>query len=391
MTDEATSFDDVLALLAERIEQRRADGTYPADLEEQLAEHYDQIVSARASLRLDAAGELEARLDDVRRAANFEPRPAPLESRVPGGRVAHRALAPFVVRHANELRRQMGEYASTVTRALEEVREFEYEVIQTLQRVDDVIRRNDRMYGTLLAVEQRVMELAGALSAPTFRPWYSSDAFEAAFRGSREELLDRYRDLVDELASSAPVLDLGCGRGEILELLGELGVEARGVELDPDLVAMCTGRGLDVWHGDGLTELADQPDGSLGGIVLIQVIEHLGPQQIAELVPLAARKLRTGGRLVVETPNPLSLFVFSHSFYLDPTHLRLVHPFYLEFLCREAGFADVRIDWRSMPGEEDRLVEVPSDDPSAAEMNPMVQRLNDVLFGPQDYALIAVR
>lgn len=389
MTEESAWLDDVLERVQARIEQRKADGTYPVDLEEQLAAHYEQIVAAHSNLRLDATDRLEARLEDLRKAAHFEPRPAPTDSQIPGGRVAHRALAPFVARHVNELRQQMRHFGSTVDAALDEIREFERESSEALRRVHDLLRENTRVYATLLEVEQRVTELAGHRDPPWFRPWFSNDAFEAAFRGSREELLDRYRDLVANLTGCSPVLDLGCGRGEILELLADLGVEARGVELDGELVRDASARGLEVQEGDGLATLASLTDGSLGGIVLIQVIEHLSPQQIVEFVPLATRKLREGGRLVVETVNPLSLFTFRHALYLDPTHLRLVHPFYLEFLCREAGFADVRIEWRSIPDDEHRLAQVPHDDPSSEAVNPVIHRLNDVLFGAQDYALIA--
>ena len=395
MSEDSAAFDDILARLRQRIERRRADGTYPDDLEEQLAAHYERIVNARSSLGRDPASRLEERIDDVHRAGHFEPRQPPVESRWRAGRAAHRALTPFVVRHADELRRQMGEYATTVTRALREIREFELHVDVALRRLLELVAQNEHDVATVhfteLEVERRVAELAAHRDPTWFRPWFTNDAFEAVFRGGREEILDRYRDLADRLEGCGPVLEIGCGRGEILELLAERGVEARGVELDPELVRDASARGLDVSEGDGLTTLAGLPDAGVGGIVLIQVIEHLSPQQIADLIPLAARKLRDGGRLIVETVNPLSLYVFGHALYLDPTHLRLVHPFYLEFLAREAGFADVRTDWRSLPRAEERFSEIPADDPSAAAVNPVVRRLNQLLFGPQDYALIATR
>jgi O-antigen chain-terminating methyltransferase len=391
VTEGSAALDDVLERLQQRIEQRRADGTYPVDLEEQLATHYEHIVAARSSLRLEATGRLEERLEDVRKAAHFEPRPAPMDSRVPGGRVAHRALNPFVARHADDLRRQIGEYATKVTRALDEIRDFELEVSESLRRIHDLVRDSSGLFATLHEVENRVAGLSEHQQPPWFRPWFTNDAFEAAFRGTRDEILERYRDLVDTFDGCSPVLDIGCGRGEILELLGARGIEARGVEIDPELVRDARVRGLDVEAGNGLAILAALPDNSLGGVVLIQVIEHLSPQQIADLAPLAARKVRDGGRVVVETVNPQSLYVFGHALYLDPTHIRLVHPLYLEFLFREAGFTDVRIEWRSLPGDDERLAEVPTDDPSAEAMNPLVRRLNDVLFGPQDYAVIATR
>jgi O-antigen chain-terminating methyltransferase len=224
-----------------------------------------------------------------------------------------------------------------------------------------------------------------------FNPWFSADRFEEAFRGSRELLHDRYGDLADRFLEHGPVLDLGCGRGEFLELLVQRSIEARGVELDDALVRECRAHGLAVDRADAIGALEAAPDASLGGISLIQVVEHLSPQQTSELAPLAARVLRPGGRIVIETINPLSLFVFSHALYLDPTHVRMVHPLYLEFLFREAGFREVALEWRSVPGDDIRLPAATAEGPQSEHLNAVIERLNEVLYGPQDYALIATR
>ena len=125
----------------------------------------------------------------------------------------------------------------------------------------------------------------------------------------------------------------------------------------------------------------------MGGLVTIQVVEHLSAQQVADFVRLAADKLRPGGKAIVETVNPQSLYVFAHSFYVDPTHVHPVHPGYLAFLFREAGFSGVRIDWRSEPGAEEMLQRIHDD----GVMDENIERLNRLLFGAQDYALIAIR
>ena len=93
---------------------------------------------------------------------------------------------------------------------------------------------------------------------------------------------------------------------------------------------------------DGYTPGAALPDG-LGGLTLLQVIEHLEPQEALDLVPLAARKVRPGGKVIVETANPQSVYALARSFHVDPTHVRPMHPAYLEFLFREAGFAEVEL------------------------------------------------
>jgi O-antigen chain-terminating methyltransferase len=158
------------------------------------------------------------------------------------------------------------------------------------------------------------------------------------------------------------------------------------VETDGSLVEAATAEGLDVRHGDGLAALRDCDPRSLGGVALIQVIEHLTSQQSVDLVALAADRVRRGGKVVVETVNPQSLYVYAHSFYLDPTHVRPVHPAWLHFLFEQAGFAEVEIDWRSPPPDDDALQRVGDE---AHDAN--VERLNRLLFAAQDYAVIATR
>jgi O-antigen chain-terminating methyltransferase len=226
---------------------------------------------------------------------------------------------------------------------------------------------------------------------PPFQPWYSSERFEDEFRGKREEMLERYRDLAERLAEFPPVLDLGCGRGDFLELLTGMGAECWGIDLDPELVKAAADRGLPVEQGDGLRWLQRREDASLGGLAAIQVVEHLAPQEVIDLVALAADKVRPGGRVFLETVNPQSLYVFAHAFYIDPTHVRPVHPAYLAFLFREAGFAAVDIEWRSPPPPGDVLEEVRSEHTLPGAINANVKRLNQLLFAPQDYLLAAVR
>jgi O-antigen chain-terminating methyltransferase len=255
-----------------------------------------------------------------------------------------------------------------------------------LQRMADVERMDAGGPAAVASLAARVTALEETAGTQSFDPWYSNDAFETAFRGSREEMLDRYADLADDLVGCGPVLDIGCGRGELLTLLGDRSVEAWGVEVDESLVATAVAQGLDVRHGDGVASLRDVATGSLGGVTLIQVIEHLTSQQAVDLVALAADRVRPGGKVVIETVNPQSLYVYAHAFYVDPTHVRPVHPAWLLFLFEQAGFASTVIDWRSPPPEVDRLETV--GDP-AHDAN--VERLNQLLFAAQDYAVVAIR
>jgi SAM-dependent methyltransferase len=200
-------------------------------------------------------------------------------------------------------------------------------------------------------------------------------------------LAERYLDL---LAANPPVVDVGCGRAELVGLLAARGVEAIGVDTDPSMVAEARARGLDVRLVDGGSFLRGRPPGSLGAIIATHVVEHLELADLVELLELSATRLRPGGVFIAETPNPTSLIVLGNSFILDPTHLRPLHPSLLTFLCEGAGFRDVRLRFHA-PASDYHLptIDDPDAPPWAKQVNEAFAKLNSVLFGPQEYAVIA--
>jgi O-antigen chain-terminating methyltransferase len=206
-------------------------------------------------------------------------------------------------------------------------------------------------------------------------------AFESRMRGSVDSIRDRQRLYVDVLRDAAPVLDIGCGRGELLGLLREAGVEARGIDADSDMVAYARGDGLDVEQADLVEYLQRVDDGSLGAIFMGQVVEHLPAPTLVQTFQLAAAKLRPGGVLIAETINPLSPIAL-RNYFADLTHAQPLVPETLELLARQSGFAQTEIRYLNEPAE--RLTE--PDDPVIAAN---VRRLNDLLFAPLDYALVA--
>ena len=121
------------------------------------------------------------------------------------------------------------------------------------------------------------------------------------------------------------------------------------------------------------------------------MIEHLHPNEVLELLTLAYDRLATGGMLVIETPNPQTLYVYARAFWLDPTHTKPVHPVYLDFVVRHAGFRDVRFEWTAFPPAGERLVETNDDSATASAHNENVRRLNDLVYGAQNYRIIATR
>jgi SAM-dependent methyltransferase len=206
-------------------------------------------------------------------------------------------------------------------------------------------------------------------------------AFESRMRGSTEIVRDRQRPYVDDFRDAGPVLDIGCGRGEFLGLLREAGVGASGVDIDPDMVAYCRGEGLEVEQGGAIEHLEGLEDGVLGGIFAAQVVEHVPAPQLIRLLELAVARLRPGGLFVAETINPLSPIAL-RNYYADLTHAQPLVPETLELLARQSGFASVEVRFANEPAE--KLVE-PSDPTIAAN----VRRLNELLFAPLDYAILA--
>jgi len=270
-----------------------------------------------------------------------------------------------------------------------------------LKLVDALSERADRSESGRAAAERLVAELeerlarverreraAGApamtvASQPAAANVPDYFAFESRMRGSVEVVRERQRRYVDDLRAHGPVLDVGCGRGELVGLLREAGVEARGIDADADMVAYARGEGLEVEQADAVTYLDGLEGGELGAVFMAQVVEHLPPATLVHVLELAAAKLRPGGLLIAETINPLSPIAL-RNYFADLTHAQPLVPETLELLARQAGFAETEIRYLNEPAE--RLTE--PDDPVIAAN---VRRLNELLFAPLDYALHARR
>ncbi len=268
------------------------------------------------------------------------------------------------------------------------------------RRVDGLAALRDR----LEVASEELRALKGALAIPP-EPAVAASALRAAedstyvafenrFRGTVDEIRERLASYLPLFDGCAPVVDLGCGRGEFLELLGARGIAARGVESNAHVAQACRERGLDVATGDLLAYLRAIPDGSVGGVFAAQVAEHLPPAILQATLREAHRCLRRDGMLVLETVNPRSVVALLESYNRDLTHEKPLHPDTLSFLAAAAGFTDVRVEMKSPVEASSLLRPVPSEGlpPLAADvMNENVRRLNGLLYGPQDYALVARR
>lgn len=296
------------------------------------------------------------------------------------------------------------------------VQELENSLRPIAERLESVegARANERALERLARLDRAVRDLRERLDVKPTIAAHTQTAAPPATGKSREveraldyfEFEDRFRGSLDEVrrkqafyvelfqGSSGRVVDLGCGRGEFLSLLQEAGKEALGVDRHPDMVAYCKEQGFEAVEMDALAFLSSQDAQSLGGIFCSHMIEHLDPSQVTRFFELASDVLKLGGTLAVETPNPRSLFIFASAFYVDLGHLRPIHPLTLEFLAQATGFSETRIEYLSPVPEgfrPQRLDDGQELEPLLENINANFKRIDDVLFGPQDYALIAQR
>lgn len=297
------------------------------------------------------------------------------------------------------------------------LRRIEYQEALDAEGIHEIMRHNDALFARadqkLDRYRREARDLLGSLGAALAAVRSGGEPaveilaraheehgyleLERRYRGTEEEIRERiaaYLPYLRDLPQDSPVLDLGCGRGEALALLREHGIAGRGVDSSARMVQLCRDRGLEAAEGDLFESLAGVPEGSLGGVVSFHVIEHLPAGALGRLVRLAYRALRRGGVLILETPNPLSVVVAARNFWLDPTHVRPVHPESLKLLYELAGFDPVeRLDLRPFPAA-DRLPEIdlaplpPEQRRLADRVNRLRDRLDELLFGYQDFGMV---
>jgi len=279
-------------------------------------------------------------------------------------------------------------------RRLEELR------LEAIPRIERELARvlpqqiaNERRITTL--IEEARKGLPEPLSSPQAQRLsdeerHGMDAFYAAledeFRGSRKEIKERLNIYVPKLtdagigSESMPILDVGCGRGEWLELLREHQLRASGIDLNRVALALCQELGLPATEADAIAHLRGLPDASLGAVTAFHVIEHMALPRLLALLDEIRRVLKPGGLAIFETPNPNNVFVSSRNFYLDPTHRHPIPPLLGRFLVKARGFERVEI-LELHPWPEQHRIDTRTGGKVAA-------RFNDCFYGPQDYAIV---
>jgi O-antigen chain-terminating methyltransferase len=234
---------------------------------------------------------------------------------------------------------------------------------------------------------------------------YKYVGFEDQFRGTDAAIEERLLAYVPIFAGRSDVLDVGCGRGELLAALKTAGVRARGVDANAEMAAVARERGLDASHADALAFINSLPDDSLGGAIAVQVVEHLEPAYLMRLLEALTHKLRQGAPIVIETINPACWLAFFSSYIRDFTHVRPVHPETLQYLLRASGFERVDIRYSAPVPDHVKMktIDLPADvlasaDPMAVTLSRVAHAvnanaviLNNLLFTYLDYAAIGYR
>ena len=264
----------------------------------------------------------------------------------------------------------------------------------------DVVEASNRLAEThhhleRLQLESRLARLERARRVPSSAPTgaapppvveapaFDYERFEDRFR-PEASVRERQQAYVDLMRGKRRVVDLGCGRGELLRMLRDEGVSAYGVEIGPDFISILEENDIEVIAKDAVAHMAELEPGTVDGIVGSHLVEHLPPAAVSQLVALAGQKLAEEGLLILETPNPESLVAGSINFHRDLTHIRPIHPDTLAFLCESSGFSSVEIR-RLSPVPDDERLPLPGD----GRLDVVVEQLNALIYGFQDYAVVA--
>lgn len=265
--------------------------------------------------------------------------------------------------------------------------------VQVDKQIDDLVERLQKSRMDVAQQETRLSRLLeGAQvtpSAPVQQSHPEQDhlldslyySLEDALRGTPEEIKEEvkvYLPVLQKAGISSDILDVGCGRGEWLEVLREGGLQARGIDTNRILVQKCKELSLDVEEHEALSYLGSLSDGSLNAVTAFHFAEHLPLETLVKFLDEAGRTLKAGGLLILETPNPENLLVGSCNFYLDPTHKNPIPIPTMKLLVEARGFRCEEV--LKLHAISSTKIEV---------KDQLTSHLNHFLYGPMNYAVIA--
>jgi len=280
----------------------------------------------------------------------------------------------------NRLEKNLEEFKA---KQADQAKQFEH-LEKRLNDLELDLRKHMDLVHQQLEFLNRALTPAGRMNALDYYK------FEQKFRGERSVIKERQKFYLPYFLNKECVLDIGCGRGEFIELLLENGVSVKGIDVNRDMVEFCKSLGFDVDCADAQTYLSDIEEQSLDGIFMAQVAEHLPMEMLMDLIRLAYRALKPGGLFVVETINVRSVYAMSNWFYMDPTHIKPVHPETMKFMMQEAGFGKVELAFLS-PVEDRKIEPLHIEGVDTSQFNQSLQQLQDLVYGYQDCAALAYK
>ncbi len=351
---------------------------------------------------LSADGDADLGTANLRHAANIQVEFHSGSARPvvgPAIRLAKRAVRRSLRWYVRPIMEQQSRFNHAVLDLFERIRLHQETLLELHirpreERLSAIERLLDSVRADIEALATRPTATEESPTLPSTRRALRYRSFEDRHRGSAADVRAMLAPYVPRFAGCRRVLDVGCGRGEFLGLLRDEGIGGYGVDSDETMVEAARDQGLEVVFDDALTHLRSIEPGAIDGMFCSQVAEHLETPQLMALLEVAFRKLDTGGSIVVETPNPETLFIFASFFYMDMTHIRPLHPAALQWALEVTGFHDVRVE-RVMPVPEGTRLEPIDDDLREVKgwstLATNVDRLNQVLFGPQNFAAIATK
>jgi len=385
------------------IRDQREFGSYVLSQHEQIAEFINQVSARVSECRLELS-RLQETQDHV---ARIETQVAILAEKQQGleqlasaqfAEIDRRydGLDAYTKQQAGELRAQLttdkqdvlarltqanNESRAALTQALAEQRAALAKAETDLRAELDRLQLQLQHTRSELSIRTTLSHVTPQIPVETSGDTHQLDALYAAledrFRGTRDEIKERFQVYLPYVKECAPVVDLGCGRGEWLEILGDAGIDARGVDTNLIQIEQCRARNLNVSEEDFLAHLQSLQEASVGAITGFHIVEHVPFKTLVTLLNESLRVLRPGGVVIFETPNPENVLVGSNYFYMDPTHRHPLPSELLEFLLQSRGFEAIEIV-NLHPWESARI----------AGDDEVTKRFNTYFYGPMDYAIV---
>ena len=355
--------------------------------DEHVQQQLDLLARARdeiQNLLAEQSNNIEARLDQFEVGLKDEAEQRQQELLALGERVGDLAtrIQQVATEFQQDTERLSRELKREVNRVFQKQQQVSTELVlqgQRLARMLDEARRR-----LPAPFDQEQLEALVSETDHTLDAFYAS--FDEQFRGTREEIKERmkvYLPLIRQHgigSAEMPILDVGCGRGEWLELLKEQQLRGVGVDSNRVLVGQCAERGLDVVEEDLISYVKGLKDASFGAVTGFHIVEHLPIETLVQFLNETVRVLKPGGAVIFETPNPQNVLVGSCNFYFDPTHRNPLPNQVMRFLLESRGFVRVEV-----------LKLNPSDETPVEGDSELARRFNQYFYGPMDYAVIGYR